>query len=248
MVNQREPIACGECPVRDKSLLCSLKNSQLKKISATRVARHYDKKEVVHYQGNPSFGIFCIQSGLVKVFRTETSGKQYIVRLAWPGDVLGLPTLFTEIPYLWTAKVVEPATICFLPRDSILNAAAEEKQMALKIIQTLSRFVEESEKRRVELTQGSVRERLARLLTHLSLHHGVRDKSGIRFNATLSRTEMAEMIGIRPETTMRALKEFREDRLLKINGTEIVLLDPPRLEKLASSTVFHTPCGHKTTS
>lgn len=238
---------CKACPTYAKSLFCNLKGPQLEFLSRAKTAQHYNKKETIHYQEHPSFGIFCIQSGLVKVFRTETSGKQYIVRLAWPGDVLGLPTLFTGIPYLWSAQAVEPTTLCFLPRDSVIQVAAEEKQAGLKIIQTLSRFVIESEKKRVELAHGSVRERLARLLTHLSLHHGVRDKRGIRFNVSLSRTEMAEMIGIRPETAMRILKEFREDRLLQTKGNEIVLLDPPRLEKLASPTPCTTSSNDFTT-
>lgn len=237
---------CKECSSRHKSIFSSLKGPLLDEILRARVIRNYDKKEIVHHQGNPSFGIFCIQSGLVKVVKTEIPGKQYIIRLAGPGDILGLPTLFTGIPYLWTAQVVEPATICFLPRDVVVKAAQEDKQMAEKIIQMLSRFVIESEKGRVELANGSARQRMAGLLVLLSSRCGAREKRGMRFNLPLSRREIADMVGLRSETAIRVLKEFREDQLLKINGNEIVIVDLARLEKLGSVTLGSVTLGSVT--
>lgn len=229
----RLQIPCRECPVYGSSIFCGLKETSLDQILHDKITRRYGKKQVIHHQGIPSFGIYCIRSGLVKVFKTTQLDKQYIVRLAGPGHVLGLPTLFTEIPFLWTAEVVETATVCLLPRETLLPIVLENSQMALKMLKILSNFVEESEQERVELAQGLVRKRLARLLVHLSQRHGTHHPNGIQVNVPLSRGEMAEMIGAAPETMIRVLKEFREEGLLKVKGTEILILKPDDLNQLA---------------
>jgi CRP/FNR family transcriptional regulator, polysaccharide utilization system transcription regulator len=225
---------CSNCTPRLANIFCQLEGVGLNQLTQSRMVHTYKKKQIIYYQGNSSLGVYCIQSGRVKIYRTSSEGKQYIIRLAEAGDVLGLPTLFSNTPFLWTAEMIEEGNICFIPKQIVLEIIRKDPPTAQKVMETLSMQLEESEKERVELAQGAVRERMARLLSLLSQSHGVKVKNGTLIDLKLSREEMAEMIGTAAETTMRLLKDFKEEKVLQLHGKEIIILDEARLAKTAN--------------
>jgi len=180
-LNARCRLPCADCPAFSHSLFADLPNESREKIDRFKITLRYEKGQNIHKEGNPSYGIHCIGSGIVKVYKT--TGKQYIVRLAGRGSVLGLPTLVTGIPYLWTAEAVQSSTICFIPREVLLENIGKNPAMAIRIINILSHFLVESEQQRIELVRGTVRQRIARFLLFLSKNHGVREREGIAIRA-----------------------------------------------------------------
>ena len=231
-LNARCRLPCADCPAFSHSLFADLPNESREKIDRFKITLRYEKGQNIHKEGNPSYGIHCIGSGIVKVYKT--TGKQYIVRLAGRGSVLGLPTLVTGIPYLWTAEAVQSSTICFIPREVLLENIGKNPAMAIRIINILSHFLVESEQQRIELVRGTVRQRIARFLLFLSKNHGVREREGIAIRAGLTRRDMADTVGAAEGTFIRILKEFRERGILKIRQREIIVTDPERVAQLAS--------------
>lgn len=196
--------------------------------------RLYKRRQVLYYEESPAVGIYLVQTGRVKLYKVSPEGKQHILKLAERGDVVALESILASDSYTTTAEMIEEGTVWFLDRETALDLIAREPQMALEIMGTLSQELIKDAEERLDLAQSSVRERLARLLTTLSQHHGISEKRGIRINVSLSREEMAEMIGTASETTMRLLKEFREDQVVEVRGRQIIVLDSSKLLRTAN--------------
>lgn len=228
------PTQCLQCPSRVTNIFCTLDRSTTDLISQRKTSREYRKKQVIFYESSPVTGVYCIQSGKVKVYKTGPEGKQHILFIGGPGDILGLESLFTGDQIPEAAEMIEDGVVCLIPREVMLDVIRKNSEMAMKILKILADQLVASEEERVDLAQSSVRERMARLLTHLAEDHGVNGKSGVRITLPLSREEMADMVGTAAETAMRLLKEFKEDKLVEVHGREIVILNRQRLRETAN--------------
>lgn len=227
-------VSCMNCASRGKSAFCHLDDSALKGVGGKKVMNFYKKGQTIYFQGNPAFGLYCINSGKIKIAIMGNDGKESIVRIAAGGDALGHQNLFNEDNYNSTATVLEDAAICFLDRSFIIKTIQEEPSVALNIIQKLSHDINETENKATSLAQKSVRERLAMLLLNLSKHYGVIEKNNIKLDIKLSRQEMASMVGTANETLIRFLAEFKVEGLIVEMGKTIFIKDEKRLLAFAN--------------
>ncbi len=216
------------------SLFRELEGEALDRLESIRTAHRYRKGQILHYEGTPSVGIHCFDSGRAKVLRSAPGGKMCILRLTNPGDVLGLEALFCEDHlYSTTAEMIQGGVVCLIEREPLLEFLQEQPELYRAVAMALARRLRASEAERVELAVGDVRERTARLLVMLARTHGESSPHGTLIGIKLSREEIAEMIGAAVETVIRQLTEFRAERLLESRGRQIVVLDSSRLARIA---------------
>lgn len=226
-------LECATCKAREKNIFCRLSGDLIRRISGSKNGRLYHKKQALFHEGNPVQGLYCVQSGAVKVFKTGLGGKQLILRMAYAGDVIALEDIFYNKHYTSSGEMLEEGRVCLVDTAVLMDVIRSDMETALVVMKTLSTEVVFSEDERVELAQNRVRERMARLLTVLSESHGRPSGKGVQIQLPVSREELAEMIGTASETAMRLLKEFREDRLLEVDGRKILVLDREKLRKAA---------------
>jgi CRP-like cAMP-binding protein len=193
----------------------------------------YQKKQVLVYEGSPAIGIYCVHSGRVKVYKIGHEGKQHILRIANPGSILGLEAILASDHYTSNLEMIEDGVVCFIDKETLFDSLKQNPPLAFKIMGILSKDLLSSEEERAELAQASVRERMARLLTILTNSHGIRVNNGICIDLHLTREEMAEMIGTAAETAMRLLKEFKDEKMVEVEGKNIIILDKKRLVESA---------------
>jgi len=203
--------------------------------TVNKLMRAYKRRQVLFYEGTQALGVYCVQSGQIKIYKTSAEGKQHIFKIAGSGSVLGLEWLFAGDQYGTTTEMLEDGSVCFIEKAKVLEMIGRNSKICRQVMESLALDLEASELERVELAQNSVRERMARLLSILSQSHGTpAAHNGIRISLPLSREEMAEMIGTAAETAMRLLKEFKDEHLVEVAGREIIILDRDRLGKVAS--------------
>lgn len=224
-------INCDNCSSRDKGIFCGLETLALKEVSDSKVMNIYKKGHTLFHQGNPPFGLFCVNSGKIKISKIGSEGKEAIVRIAHDGDVLGHRSLFSNEPYNATATIIEDAAICFIDKKFILKAIQTHPSIALELIQKLSREMGAAESMTASMSQKNVRERLASLLLMLNKTYGIMENSRSRLDIKLTRDEMASMIGTASETVIRFISEFKEEGIIEQEGKTIFIKD---LEKLIS--------------
>lgn len=227
-------INCEKCESRGKGIFCDLEHIPLDDVSKNKVMNTYKKGQVIFYQGNPSFGLYCINSGKIKITKTGNDGKESIVRLASGGDVLGHRSLFSNESYSATATALEDTAICFLDKKFIFKAIKEQPTIAMNIIQKLSREMGSAEAKSANMFQKNVRERLAELLLTLGQSYGIKEDGRTRIDIKLTREEIASMIGTASETVIRFMTEFKDEGLIEQEGKVIFISDEEGLVNLAN--------------
>lgn len=228
------PVGCENCKCKDKGIFCDLEGSSLAKVSQHKVMNHYKRGQTIFFQGNPPFGLYCINNGKIKISKMGQDGKESIIRVVGPGDVLGHRSLFSDEIYTATATVLEDSDICFLDKKFIFKALEEEPSIALNLIQKLSRDMGSAESRAATLSQKNVRERLAELLLTLMKSYGIPEGNRTRLDIKLTREEMASMVGTANETLIRFISEFKDDGLIEQEGKVIFIKDQEKLVEYAN--------------
>lgn len=226
---------CDQCHSRDKGIFCELEHAALADVSHHKVMNSYKKGQTIFFQGNPPFGLYCIASGKIKVSKVGNDGKESIIRIAGPGDVLGHRSLFAKENYSATATVIEDAAICFVDKNYIYSLLKKEPSIALSMIEKLSIDMGAAEARNASMSQKSARERLAELFLHFMKAYGHEEADGrVRLDIKLNRDEIASIVGTAHETIIRLISEFKEENILEQDGKVIYIVDEDKLLEFAN--------------
>jgi CRP-like cAMP-binding protein len=217
------PVECSHCPSKDSGIFCSLKDPELKELSAHKIENTYKKGQTLFMEGNPTYGIFCISKGNIKISKTGENGQEAIVRIATSGEVVGHRSLFTEEYYSATATVLEDSEICFIDKKYILELIQNNPSVALNLIQKLSKDLGQSETKIASFSSKNVREKFAEFLTVMGKTHGIMENGKKKISLKLTREEMASIVGTATETLIRILSDFKKEGLVELDGKYIVL-------------------------
>jgi CRP-like cAMP-binding protein len=234
MIKLTKNVTCDKCECLSKGIFCQLANPALGDISDNKVMNHYKKGQTLYLQGNPGFGLYCINSGKVKITKMGNDGKETIIRIAGPGDVLGHYNLFTEDNHSHTATILEEGHICFIDKKFLNKLIEAESTVTLNIIRKMSQEISASENKNAAMSQKNVRERLAELLLELKQNYGIAENGRYRLDIRLTREEIASMVGTANETIIRFISEFKDEGLIHQEGKVIYLVDEKRLMKTAN--------------
>lgn len=232
MKESNKVLPCENCKARSKGIFCELNLRAQADVDMNKTTNIYKKGQIVFHQGNPAYGLYCINRGKLKMTQTGPEGKESIIGIAGYGDVLGHRSLYSGEVYGATVSVLEDATICFLSKEFIFKTIQEQPSIALKIIQKLSQEMGATEKKNASMSQKSVRERLAELLLTLKKTYGIQEGSRFRLDIKLTREDLGNMIGTSPETVIRFMTEFRDQGLMEQEGKTIFILNEKKLSEL----------------
>jgi CRP-like cAMP-binding protein len=234
MTKPNKNISCDQCDCVKRGIFCDLPISSIGEISANKVMNSYKKGQTLFLQGNPSFGLFCVNSGKIKLTKTGNDGRETIIRIAGPGDVLGHHNIFTDENFSTTATVIEEAAVCFIDKKFVLKFIENEPSLSINIIRKLTQELQVSESRNTAMSQKNVRERLAELLLDLKKSYGIQESGRFRLDIKLTREEMASLVGTANETVIRFISEFKDEGMIQQEGKVIYLVDEEKLMKTAN--------------
>ena len=129
--------SCVSCPHREDRLFCNLPPAAVQALSAITSPAAYPKIAMLFVEGQSPRGVFILCGGRVKLSTSSADGKSLIVRIADPGEVLGLPATITGKPYELTAEVIEPTQANFIARGDFLAFLRQHGEAALRVAQQL---------------------------------------------------------------------------------------------------------------
>ena len=224
---------CDQCQSRLCSIFGLLSKSQLEDVALNKSGNFYQRGQTIFFQGTRPFGMYCISSGKVKVYKLDAAGREQIVRLARPGDILGYRSLISGEPYSAFAAPLEPAVVCFIPREIFFRLIQQNQQISIRLLQILSRDLKTAENRISDLSHKPVKERLAETLLLLREFYGLR-KDDATLDVNLTREDLANIVGTATETVIRFLSEFKDLELIEIHGRRIKIRDLGELVRIAN--------------
>ncbi len=211
---------CLACPHREERLFCNLPEASVKALSAITSSASYPKGATLFVEGQPARGVFILCSGRVKLSTSSADGKTLILRIAEPGEVLGLPATVTGTCYELTADVIEPAQANFVSRNEFLNFLKENGEAALRVAQQLGETYHAAvaEMRTIGLSHSAA-EKLARFLLEWAANYP-EEKGQVKIKLTLTHEEIAQMIGSSREDGDTAAGGFPEEATFAGDGID----------------------------
>jgi len=223
---------CLICKLRHSGFFCDLPKPSLEDLEKIKYASAYPQGAVLFVEGQSARGVYIICSGRVKLSTTSRDGKTLILRMAQPGEVLGLHATISGKPYELTAETLQPCQLDFIKRDDFLRFLQNHADACLHAAQHLSQNCQSAyEMIRSLGLSHSVSEKMARLLLEWA-GDGESTKEGIRIKVSLTHEEIAQLIGTSRETVTRVLGEFRDKQLAQLRGSTLLIRNKPALERL----------------
>jgi len=227
--------SCITCKLRADRIFCDLPASALQTFENIKYATAYPQGAVLFVEGQMPRGIFVLCKGSVKLSINSPSGRTMIVKLAEPGEVLGLSATISGKPYEVTAETVDPCQINFVKRDDFLRFLKEDVEACFKVAEQLSEKYHNACKEAGALgLSHSAAEKLAKLLLEWSSKNGEAAKPEPRLRIRLTHEEIAQMIGTSRETVTRLFAELKKRQIVQSKGSTLVIRNTTALRELAT--------------
>jgi CRP/FNR family transcriptional regulator len=226
-------LQCNHCEQRFNSLLCKGKPVFLEEMITHKVCNTYKKGQTLFNEGSHPFGIYCINSGKVKLAHIGDDGKEQITRLLKSGDVIGYRALLSGDRYGASAVALEDTQVCFIPKEFFITLLKNDSSLALEMMRVLSDELHKTELKLTHLAQKPVRERMAETLLMIKETYGY-EKDGTTLDVRLSREEIANLVGTATESTIRVLSEFKKDNIVELDGKKIKIINHAKLVRTAN--------------
>lgn len=222
---------CEQCIVRQFSSLKALNKDELLKMAECKTSYTIKKGEPIFEEGESTNGIFCVKDGVCKLTKLSANGKDQIVKLVKPGELLGQRSMISDEPANLSAVALEDMEVCFIPKKEIMEFFNENNQFSMNVMKTICGDLKDADDHMVSLAQKSVKERLAETLLHLEDTFGKNEDGSLHIQ--LSREELAGMIGTATESCIRLLSEFNKTGLIELIGKKIAIVDRNKLKRMS---------------
>jgi CRP/FNR family transcriptional regulator, polysaccharide utilization system transcription regulator len=226
---------CGKCSLESGSIFKYLSAEEMQTLNFEKDFRQYKRGSLLYQEGNRISGFYCINGGIIKVFKTGFDGKEQIIRFAKKGDIIAYRSVLSNELACTSAKVIEDCQVCFIPSEILISFIKTNPIYALELVRLACHELGEANSFITDIAQKTVRERLAEVLLFLVADFGLDDDQYL--NISLTREELANIVGTATESVIRLLSEFKSDKLVELNGRKIRILNTPGLEKI--SNVFN---------
>jgi len=213
-------------------LFKKLTEDEFTRLNYEKTCSVYKKGAIIYREGSRLTGFFCITGGIVKILKTGIDGKEQIIRFAQKGEIIAYRSLLSQELACTTAKVIDEATLCHVPYQTLLFLIQNNWQFSLHMLQIVCRELREANDYITDIAQKTVRERLAEVLLLLKDNFSLDNQNMLQIS--LTREELANMVGTATESVIRLLSEFKSDKLIELQGRKIRILDIPALARIAN--------------
>jgi len=213
-------------------LFRKLTDDEMKRLNFEKSCSSYKKGTVIYREGSRLTGFFCVTRGILKVYKTGIDGKEKIIKFAKKGEIIAYRSLLSQELACTTAKVIEDAVLCHIPYQTLLYLIQNNWHFSHHMLQIVCRELREANDYITDIAQKSVRERLAEIL--LLLRDNFDTDRQDMLQISLTREELANMVGTATESVIRLLSEFRSDQLIELQGRKIRILNVQGLRKTAN--------------
>ncbi|MGA3195878.1 MAG: Crp/Fnr family transcriptional regulator [Terriglobales bacterium] len=217
------------------SFFSGLSQATLEELNRIKHTSSYPEGAIVLMEGQTARGVYIVCQGRVKLMTTNSEGKTLIVKIAHPGEVLGLQSVVTGNPYELTVETLQPSQLAYIACDQFLKFLKKHGDACLRATQHLSQDCQSAYDviRSIGLCH-SVPGKLARLLLQWSAD-GQSSGGTVRMKMALTHEELAQLIGSSRETVTRILGDFKRRGVVELHGATMLIRDQAALETLCAS-------------
>jgi CRP/FNR family cyclic AMP-dependent transcriptional regulator len=225
---------CLSCPQAGKHAFCSLSQESQSYLDANSITVEYPRGGALFHEGDTCSAVFVLCTGRIKLSATSREGRTLILRIAQPGDVLGLSAALSGKDYEVAAETLEPCRVRILHVKHLTHMLQQYADVNMAMAKALEKDYRAAfgEARLIALP-SSPAGRLARLI--LDWAEDARQKSPtLPITVLLTHDELAAMTATTRETVTRTLGRFRKEKVIATHGVALRVLQPHELERLSA--------------
>lgn len=205
-------------------IFSNLDHEKISELNNLVKQKKFKKGELIYLEGEIGKNIYIIESGLVKLYRSNKEGNQYILRLLKAGDFFGELVLFKNEELSSSAEAVGECTICMLPKNELEKLIKSSPELSYKLLSAITSRLNKTENKLQSLALEDAKEKTMRLLLELAKESGLKNNKGILVDLPLSRDGLANLIGTTQETLSRKLSELQQEGIISIQGQKEILI------------------------
>jgi CRP/FNR family cyclic AMP-dependent transcriptional regulator len=223
---------CVDCHSGSADFFCALSQESVEALSQIKHAATFPEDSVIFMEGQTPRGVFMLCQGQVKLSTTSRNGKTLILRIAKPGEVLGLDAVVTGRPYQLIAETMQPCLLNFVNRDDFLRFLKEHGDACLRAANQTGGYCHDAYDvvRSIGLSHSASR-KIAKFL--LASAVGGRVRNGVvRASLTLTHEDIAQIIGTSRETITRTIAEFKKKHIAELKLSILTIYDRAALERV----------------
>ncbi len=230
-------LKCAECRFYSEGAFSCLPEAIRARLDRNKVRHEFGAGDALFHEGLAAESVFCIRSGLVKLFRSWTDGRHYVLGVARAGSLVGHVSAIMDGPFRFGAQAIEPTSACVLGAHLLREMVDTSSPFAAHLLRESARTLQECEDQCLTLALRSVPERTARLLVKLLDVRNGDEEGGDVVPLSLRRIDLADMVGSTQETLSRVLHQMEREGLLALGPRMIRVVDRKRLRAIALGEV-----------
>lgn len=210
-------------------IFAGLSEPELDFLGQRAVTRRCSPGELIFGEGEPCSGLYVVERGHVRIFKSSSSGREQVLSIDGPGSSIAEVPVFDGGNYPASGAAVDQATLLLIRKQDFQELCLAQPQVALKVLRVVGARLRRLVGIIEELSFTTVRHRLAALLLRLA-RDGKRTADGVEILLPASNQELAAQIGTVRELVSRNLSRLQAEGILKIDGRTVLLRDLPALE------------------
>jgi len=207
-----------------------MSKEELKRVSDSKITKSIKKGQAIFEEGEKLNGVFCVRDGVSKLSKLSANGKDQIVKLASKGEVMGQRSVIAEESTNLSAVAVSDMEVCFIPKEGIVEALHKNPNFTVEVLRHMAHDLREADDVIVNMSQKTVKQRIAEAFLYLRDNFGA-DTDGF-LKVTLSREDIANVVGTATESCIRIISEFKKKNYIKTSGKKIGVVDEKKLRDL----------------
>lgn len=211
-------------------IFSGLTESELGFIAQRTVPRHFTAGEIVFSEGEPCTGLYVVEAGHIRIFKSSASGREQVLSIEGPGGSVAELPVFDGGNYPASVAAVDDVTLLFVSKQDFQALCLNHPQVALKVLRVVGARLRRLVGIIEELSFTTVRHRLASFLLRLAQHEGKRVNGGTEVTLPASNQELASQIGTVRELVSRNLSRLQAEKLIQMDGRSVVIRDLKALE------------------
>jgi CRP/FNR family transcriptional regulator, cyclic AMP receptor protein len=217
-------------------LFSELNDDALRQLARRCVTKTFSAGSVLFTTGEVCRGLYVIESGRVRIYRLDPSGREQVLHVEGPGRPVAELPIFDGGPYPASAVTIDDSTLVFLPREAFEFLYRSQPDIAQAVIRALGRRLRHLVHLTETLAFRDVAARLAMLLVGYAERGGSTTAAGIEIELNRTQEELAHEIGTARESVSRAMKQLRRKGLIEpIERNRLLIPDLQRLRALLPS-------------
>jgi len=198
--------------------------------------RKYASGEFIFGEGDPCAGLYIVQSGNVRIFKSSAGGREQVLSIDGPGSSVAELPVFDGGNYPASAQAISDSTLFFFSRQDFQALCLEHPQVALKVLRVIGGRLRTLVGIIEELSFTTVGHRLIALLVRLGKTQGVRIGDVVTLTLPSNNSELAAQIGTVRELVSRNLSRLQAEGLIQVDNRALQIPSLKRLESELESS------------